>query len=82
MTHRSLVVTPSGEGPLTFAVKELAGISGDDYTINAKVPGGSTDLVLSLWDMTAPRSLRRCGETGCGPALMSFTWVVLARAGL
>jgi hypothetical protein len=35
----SLVVTPDGAGPLTFAVKELAGISGDDYTVQVVVPG-------------------------------------------
>jgi hypothetical protein len=70
----SLVVTPEG-GPLTFAVKELAGISGDDYTVKAIVPGaaavgtagsqpkgGSTELVLSQLGHDGPtlaESLRR-----------------------
>jgi hypothetical protein len=58
----SLVVTPEGAGPLVFAVKELAGISGDDYTIKVQVPAGLTELVLSLLGHDGPtlaEALRR-----------------------
>jgi hypothetical protein len=57
-----LVVTPDGGGPSAFAVKELAGISGDDYTIEAQVPAGSGELVLSLLGHDGPtlaEALRR-----------------------
>ena len=71
----SLVVAPEGGGPLSFAAKELAGISGDDYTVKAIVPGtaaagtpgsqprgGATELVLSHLGHDGPtlgESLRR-----------------------
>lgn len=66
----SLVVTPEGGGPLTFAVKELAGISGDDYTVRVRVPGaagpaagaGVAELELSMLGHDGPtlgEALRR-----------------------
>jgi hypothetical protein len=66
----SLVVTPVGGGPLTFAVKELAGISGDDYTVKVRVPGaagaaagaGVAELELSMLGHDGPtlgEALRR-----------------------
>ena len=49
----SLVVTPEGAGPLTFAVKELAGISGDDYTVKVRVPAeASPSWCFRFWAMT------------------------------
>ena len=71
----SLVVTPDGGAPLHFAVKELTGVSGDDYTITVNVPGvagggapdsrpegGSTGIVLSRLGHDGPtlaEALRR-----------------------
>lgn len=67
-----MVVTPADAGPLTLAVKELAGISGDDYTVKVAVPGragaGTTtteapaELVISRLGHDGPtlaESLRR-----------------------
>jgi hypothetical protein len=60
----TLVVTPQGAGPLSFAVKGLAGISGDDYTVKVLVPAGSStgenggtesaELILSMLGHDGP----------------------------
>ncbi len=60
----SLVVTPVGAAPLTFAVKEFRGIAGDDYTAKALAPDadGTMELVLSRLGHDGPtlaESLRR-----------------------
>jgi hypothetical protein len=71
----SLVVTPEGGPPLNLGVKELAGISGDEYMVKALVPGMAaagtpdyqlqgrpTELVLSRLGHDGPtlgESLRR-----------------------
>ncbi len=66
----SVVVTPEGAGPSTYPVKELAGISGDDYTVSVVVPeaggvtapGSAARLVLSHLGHDGPtlaESLRR-----------------------
>jgi hypothetical protein len=68
----SLTVTPDGSGPLIFAVKELSGVSGDDYTVKVRVRGGagteaaaaseSAELILSMLGHDGPtlgEALRR-----------------------
>ena len=52
----SLVVTPDGAAPLTFAVKELCGVAGDDYTLRVLIPEreGPAELALSLLGHDGP----------------------------
>ncbi len=69
----SLAVTSEGAAPLSFAVKEIEGLSGDDYTLKVRVSGGvagagaaagagSAELVLSMLGHDGPtlgEALRR-----------------------
>jgi hypothetical protein len=61
----SLVVVSEAAAPLSFAVKEIAGISGDDYTLRVRVSGagdGLEELVLSMLGHDGPtlgEALRR-----------------------
>jgi hypothetical protein len=67
----SLVVVAEGAAPLSFAVKELSGLSGDEYTLKVRVSGGAAgaaakagpaELVLSMLGHDGPtlgEALRR-----------------------
>jgi hypothetical protein len=61
----SLVVTPQGSGPLTFAVKEISGISGDDYTVKVRVRGGAgTGADAAAGPESAELTLSMLGHDG------------------
>jgi hypothetical protein len=58
----SLVVTPEDGGPLSFAVKEVTGVSGDGYTVRVGLEGATAPLELSMLGHDGPtllESLRR-----------------------
>ncbi len=58
----SLVVTPEDGGPLSFAVKEITGVSGDGYTVRVGLDGAEAPLELSMLGHDGPtllESLRR-----------------------
>ena len=58
----SLVVSPEDGGPLSFAVKEITGVSGDGYTVRVGLEGAAVPLELSMLGHEGPtllESLRR-----------------------
>ncbi len=58
----SLVVSPEDGGPLSFAVKEMTGVSGDGYTVRVGLEGATAPLELSMLGHDGPtllESLRR-----------------------
>lgn len=52
----ALVVAPAGGRPMVFAVQEMAGLSGDGYTITAALAGGA-ELTLSKLGAEGPTLL-------------------------
>jgi hypothetical protein len=58
----SFVVSPEDGGPLSFAVKEITGVSGDGYTVRVGLEGAAAPLEFTMLGHDGPtllESLRR-----------------------
>jgi hypothetical protein len=62
----SLIVTPDDGAPLDFTVKELTGVSGDDYSVAVEVPGKGGEGARGSGSEDAPSRLvlSRLGHDG------------------
>lgn len=68
----SLVVSPEDGGPLSFAVKEITGVSGDGYTVRVGLKGAAAPMELSMLGHDGPtllESLRREWTKACAKFL-------------